>query len=428
MVSITSKADKATGVLYPMGSSIGAMAFRFRDYGVEYCDPGGSQRKNFLLTGGHNVGLHSHAILRNDEISSQQIPESLKASAFTFAGDESDYTVIRRVAAWNRTPYWIMRVPAEIISGHSDIFGTATLNLLEALLQQSGSFDPNSQSFIVRAQGFDPIAIERVRNGDMLSLTRERRIYLQTDRDTEATFLLCLPATLNVENIVAFYVDSSNTAHFVVNRFDEEKNRNQLWLHSTGGGQDEEVKSRKLAKARNIGQLTAGAYDQLNASYYFAAGNRVYKLDSGRRLKFVTEVDGARNIYRMRFLGSSQDLLLLDDLGGNLYRLSMTDNQPRVQQLASGLARPISMIADAAGQQVYVGESLQPRIKRFTCDATGCDTGVDLVTGGALQLPISLALGKRDELWVADPESNAMLVYDKTGQLLEKIDERPGLH
>ncbi|MEE8119566.1 MAG: SMP-30/gluconolactonase/LRE family protein, partial [Gammaproteobacteria bacterium] len=265
-------------------------------------------------------------------------------------------------------------------------------------------------------------------NGDMLSLTSERRFYRHSDRDTEAMFLNCLPATFNVQDIKAFYIDSSGKAHFVVNHFDEEKNRNQLWLHSTGGGQDEEVKSRKLAKARNIDRITAGAYDQLNASYYLASGNRVYKLDSDRRLKFVTEVDGARNILLMKFLDSSRDLLLLDDLGGNLYRLSMTDNQPRVQKLASGLARPISMIADAAGQQIYVGESLQPRIKRFTCDATGCGTGVDLVTGGALQLPTSLALGKRDELWVADPESNAILVYDEAGQLMEKIDERPSLH
>lgn len=52
IVSVTSEADKATRVAFPLGARLGGLGKHHRKYGPEFCSPGESERELLVHTAG----------------------------------------------------------------------------------------------------------------------------------------------------------------------------------------------------------------------------------------------------------------------------------------------------------------------------------------------------------------------------------------
>jgi hypothetical protein len=105
MVSLTSEADAATRVLYPLGRNLETMFQAFRD------EDGVSQRHLANHAAGHVDLLVSH-----------------------HATVEGGRVVIEPVEdRWNDTPFWIIRVSEDISTGHGDVSNPMVRELLQQL-------------------------------------------------------------------------------------------------------------------------------------------------------------------------------------------------------------------------------------------------------------------------------------------------------
>jgi len=117
MVSITSETDKATRVIFPFGQWFTSLFLRYRDYD----DPSvPSQRMMANHTPGHVPYLHSHSVeVKNGNILIHEL--------------ENRY---------NDTPYWVMRVPKEIIPDHNNLDSPLVDQLFSKLISMNDIYDP----------------------------------------------------------------------------------------------------------------------------------------------------------------------------------------------------------------------------------------------------------------------------------------------
>jgi hypothetical protein len=178
LVSITSQADSATGTLFPIGTNLSNAFSIFRKY--EWDSKYGqsshnvSQRKFFTHTPGHNELLVSHEVSVIDgkprtpiyEENDTCRPELLDAFErnlnkplggpngeirFVTAapdGEQTTWEIHPRLPDRLQTPYWIIRVPKEIIRDHSDIFNENSIALMGRLFRAS---NPSSQPGMMAA-------------------------------------------------------------------------------------------------------------------------------------------------------------------------------------------------------------------------------------------------------------------------------------
>jgi hypothetical protein len=176
MVSITSKADSATGMIFPIGTGLSNALGIFRKY--EWDDKYGdsshnvSQREYFTHTPGHNARLISHeakAIEGSPRKPSYEDTDACSAEmlkAFernlkqpltgpkgevrfvTIApsGEETTWALQSKIPDHLQTPYWIVSVPKEIIRDHSDIFNENAIAMMARLFRVS---NPQEQTGIV---------------------------------------------------------------------------------------------------------------------------------------------------------------------------------------------------------------------------------------------------------------------------------------
>jgi hypothetical protein len=169
IVSITSKADWATGILFPVGTQLSNATGHFRRYNWD--DRYGtsssnnvSQREYFTQTPGHNTRLISHTAeaiegkRRPPQYQEQDACGDEMLAAFRLNLTEHDLVgpngQVRFVTlahgeptTWQlkdqielerlRTPYWIIQVPKEIIRDHSDIFNENALAMMARLFRVS---------------------------------------------------------------------------------------------------------------------------------------------------------------------------------------------------------------------------------------------------------------------------------------------------
>jgi hypothetical protein len=167
MVSITSKADSATGMLFPIGTGLSNALGNFRKYewDTKYGESSHnvSQREYFIHTPGHNDRLLSYeakvvagvptqpiyrdtdechdeivsAFQRNLESPSTGPKGEIRFITLTSSGEETQWELRPRVEDKLQTPYWIIKVPKEIIRDHSDIFNENALALMVRLFRVS---------------------------------------------------------------------------------------------------------------------------------------------------------------------------------------------------------------------------------------------------------------------------------------------------
>ena len=167
IVSITSKADWATGVIFPIGTRLSNATGTFRQY--DWDDKYGtgsqhvSQREYFTRTPGHNDRLISHAAVVTEgtaKLPAYQYTDTcstamldafrrnlsepltgpngeVKFVTVPAKGEQTVWKLEPRMDAKFQTPYWIISVPKEIMRDHGDIFNENALALMARLFRVS---------------------------------------------------------------------------------------------------------------------------------------------------------------------------------------------------------------------------------------------------------------------------------------------------
>ncbi len=165
IVSVTSETDSATGVAFPIGATVFGVGKLYRDYPPE--QTGGKkldQRLFFTHTQGHNDFLLDHAIVpleipppetHNARAFEENLahPQALPASGAdrqatpifaTGDGPPNEWKWWRLNYTGNaqaRSPFWVVKVPKQILNGHGNIFNPAALDLYAALFRTSNVLD-----------------------------------------------------------------------------------------------------------------------------------------------------------------------------------------------------------------------------------------------------------------------------------------------
>jgi hypothetical protein len=128
VVAITSETDRATRTLFPVMQGMTDADKSFRKYD-ESKQQMPSQRAFYNHTAGHMGFLWSHSVEKatcpdgNTQGDRSMIGLTLGSQSYCIKPIEN---------AWNTSPYWIFRVPKEIVNGHADIWNRS----FEALLWQ----------------------------------------------------------------------------------------------------------------------------------------------------------------------------------------------------------------------------------------------------------------------------------------------------
>ncbi len=161
LISITSKADQATGKFFPIGTGLSNFFGTFRDYHLtrkyDGTDETVSQRKYFTTTPGHNPYLVTHEVVplnppvrvkagKWDETVGVCQPEINPAFEYNLnhpdrrrfvSGEKERYDQweIRRKPGGELTPYWLVEVPGELIPGHGDIFNPNARAMMAAFFR-----------------------------------------------------------------------------------------------------------------------------------------------------------------------------------------------------------------------------------------------------------------------------------------------------
>ena len=150
IVSVTSVGDSATGLAFPMGTTLGYALERYRTY--TYASPNPDrppidnaphpQRYYYTHTEGHVAELQSHTLTYEAEAGGQegvvtscgdpcQEPDRL-----CYVSGHSRFTLTRNRQSLNQdTPYWLMQAPVTLIKDHGDIFNTGFVEMLGGLLE-----------------------------------------------------------------------------------------------------------------------------------------------------------------------------------------------------------------------------------------------------------------------------------------------------
>jgi hypothetical protein len=155
-----------TGVAFPIGAGIFNAGKLYRRYPpTKAGEKAQSQRQFFTSTPGHNKLLLDHEIVPLKELiptthAATAFDENLKnVQALPPAGADAQATPIfatggeniggGKTTPWNwwrlnytgdieqRSPFWVVKVPKEILNGHGDIFNANAIDMMAALFRLS---------------------------------------------------------------------------------------------------------------------------------------------------------------------------------------------------------------------------------------------------------------------------------------------------
>jgi pimeloyl-ACP methyl ester carboxylesterase len=157
VLSITSEGDWATGKIFPFALGIDSIGKRFRKYDGEDDWDGDrpTQRYLYRRAAAFVPDLTSHVVTveqaKTDKarafVPCDDLHTTVSATPdrLCFESHGRRFTVARKaevplaglslgVPTFNRTPYWVMKVPRGIIKDHNDIFNEALVDLLKGII------------------------------------------------------------------------------------------------------------------------------------------------------------------------------------------------------------------------------------------------------------------------------------------------------
>lgn len=149
IVSMTSEADSATGFWWKLGTGVSNLFGAFREYETESGETFG-QRRFLTRTPGHQPMLLSHKIKPKPDLHRQvenAFEENLtnpQLRTRTFAtqarleeppAPTEWWQIVSLGNEYNDTPYWVVRVPGAISSGHSDVWNESVVDTMAAMFR-----------------------------------------------------------------------------------------------------------------------------------------------------------------------------------------------------------------------------------------------------------------------------------------------------
>ena len=166
VIMISSDADAATGVAFRIGTKLSnapkLLSGSFRKYHEDGRDT--SQFNYFTQTPGHNDSLQSHRLVpvakgKSDlggdpfDINLKNRPGSYE-NVTLYTGTRYDWTQWRiERQGPNQTNYWVLRVPKQIIPGHSPIFEGESRDLMAALFRLATTPEAAERSVPLKVRG-----------------------------------------------------------------------------------------------------------------------------------------------------------------------------------------------------------------------------------------------------------------------------------
>ncbi len=443
MVSVTSVADRATRVLYPIGSSLGVMTSKFRKYGTEFCHPVASQRSFYLYTAGHNQVLHSHDVTatplppeglpdRGLQLRREYDPVS-QQPVISFNGTEHRFTVTEKPLALNDTPYWIMRVPKSLIPDHTDIFGLDTIRLIQALIVGTGVLEPDSRTILVRETGIRPLALGvRPLSGDLIFAEQSGGFYVLPKGSSVPSFLACTPPGIDPGQVIALFGDRRRSTSFIVNRAidgggkrEQQAYRTELVRLSLLEGGFNPAEQKRFRGSRRF--VTASA-DPVRQKIYLATEDEIYVADLSQprpEPALLVRTDGGK-LNRITFDANGNRLLALDSEGGQLYIVNLDTAEPELRLGATALGRPVYIAIDPSDSTLYVADNQGRQIWRLECDNRTCVPPQVFVRSSAFRTPSRLALTPDGTLWIGDLEAQKIFAVGPDGNIHQTISSLAG--
>lgn len=135
IISLTSKGDWGTGIVFPIGQALSRPFNSLRSYPHPNALGEKNQVGMYLKTTANTKEFISHVI---DKDNSSMVQSALAAGCqVELKSDDiagATYEMVEQPASKNLSPYWVMRLPTDIVPDHSTIFGTAFRDLITDLV------------------------------------------------------------------------------------------------------------------------------------------------------------------------------------------------------------------------------------------------------------------------------------------------------
>lgn len=134
IVSIASRGDRATRAFFPFAQAISRPFHWMRGYPAKNSLGVSRQSRMYYTTAPHSRQFQSHVL---DRVDSTEVLAAEKAGCIAYTQhnlQEGNYKLVQLPTASNRTPYWVVQMPASIVPDHGGIFEPAFQKILIDLL------------------------------------------------------------------------------------------------------------------------------------------------------------------------------------------------------------------------------------------------------------------------------------------------------
>ena len=135
VLSITSTGDYATGAMFPTAQTLERPFNSLRTYDRENFLGLKRQTPMFLNTAAHMGQFQSHVLGARDDPEVTAAATKCEPAISTRIGG-TEYLLVEKPGAKNRTPYWVMHMPPSIVPDHSTIFTPVFRKLLTTMIYQ----------------------------------------------------------------------------------------------------------------------------------------------------------------------------------------------------------------------------------------------------------------------------------------------------
>jgi hypothetical protein len=445
VVSLTSSADVATRVLFPLGMRLRGVGNQFRPYGAESCARG-RQAAYFRRTAGNQRALHSHLVSVERSPSGRPPGSPLREESepprlqhaydpttrlqtWSVEGVDLRYHIHQNPRSWNDTPYWIMEVPPAVFPDHSRIFGWETIEFAGALIAMSGALEGSDlRARLVRDDRVKPVLLAARSDGLVSFVDRSQRIFEIDPQSSEPGFVWCVPDALtNVAEVLAVAGDGDSAwVAGTLRGHGEHAGETRLGVVRLEQGQ-RGIESDSRSLPRDV-TASAAAFDRDAGVLYVARRDTptLDRVDLGRRtLDPETLLD----------LGAGGELQLLEyDAGGNrlfasdgrstAVEIDLDESPPALRRIPGELALPAALAWDGERERLYVATAGDAAVWKIEC-AASCGAPERWASVPELRHPRSLAIDGSGRVWVGDLESRLIVGLSPAGEVLRRIERLP---
>lgn len=433
MVSITSSADLATRWAFPAGTWVSALGKNFHKYPEDTCLQFQGQRSFYVRTPGHNPALISHEVsaeplppgegpVRLEDASTEWLESTFdpisRQQVFSYNGSKSRFTIRPLSGAVNDTPYWIMRVPRQLIPRHSGFFTEDTMRLIGSIVRASGILEADSTVEIVRYSGVRPNWLKALPDDRVLVVDASRRIYQVDASSPRPVFNGCLPQQADPSSSIGFGIQESR-GFTALSRPTSEGTRKGTNEYETLVAPFE-VSEGMLhpggpIKTKSAEHFVAAAFDlDRNRAFLTGVDDRViHSLDPTAKNPTPEpwlEIESEGVVSSLVYDRGTRSLFAANGETGVLYRLTEEDGKPVPALVAESLGWPVGIAVDQQRGRLFVGDAKGRQIFRIDCDGQGsCSEPRSLIASEIFVSPRDLDVAPDGTLWVADREGQIIV-------------------